>query len=79
MSFVKNELTIKERGIAKLAITNDWTSRQIAKELNISISIVDIQLNQICEKVKNHFGLEQVNLTILATILGGYFRNQKAG
>ncbi len=77
--FVERELTSTERDTAKLAVANDWTSRQIAKELKISTSVIDIQLNQICEKMQNHFGLEQANLTTLIIILGSYWRNQKTG
>lgn len=77
--FIKRELTMPEYELVKLAVTKDWTVRQIAKELNISVAVVDIQLGQIYEKLRNHLGLEQVNPTILTTILGSYWKNENTG
>lgn len=71
--FIEKNLSQRQRKIVELAVTRQWNYHQIASELQLSPTMVNIQLQKICQKLQTHFGLELANVTTLITFLGGYW------
>jgi hypothetical protein len=47
-------------------------SKQIVENSNLPLSVVDIHLEHICQKLKRYFGLRMANLGTISTIFEDY-------
>lgn len=71
-SFLEQELTKQEREIVLFVACNGWMSKQIVENSNLPLSVVDMHLEHICQKLKRYFGLRMANLGTISTIFEEY-------